>query len=120
MRGSHCSNNSAGQDSTRAEMDKETAISVCAAEITGTILSSTGTAINDVADDIPRLVIHVIQPQNPQSLKSTLHTLPGDHDIQLHPVVEPGLQLLQIEHIPAQADTVPKVSAIRQEVRTVF
>jgi hypothetical protein len=34
--------------------------------------------------------------------------------------VEPGPQSPQVEPIPTQADTVPKVSAIRQEVRRVF
>jgi hypothetical protein len=34
--------------------------------------------------------------------------------------VEPGPQPLQVELIPAQTDTVPKVLAIRSEVRRVF
>jgi hypothetical protein len=34
--------------------------------------------------------------------------------------VEPGSQPPQVEPIPTQADTVPKVSAIRREVRRVF
>jgi hypothetical protein len=34
--------------------------------------------------------------------------------------VEPGPQPPQVEPIPTQADTVPKVSAIRREVRRVF
>jgi hypothetical protein len=34
--------------------------------------------------------------------------------------VEPGPQPPQVEPIPAQADTVPKLSAIRREVRRVF
>jgi hypothetical protein len=34
--------------------------------------------------------------------------------------VEPGRQPPQVEPIPTQADTVPKVSAIRREVRRVF
>jgi hypothetical protein len=37
-----------------------------------------------------------------------------------HPIVEPGPQPLQVEPIPTLADTVPKVSAIRREVRRVF
>jgi hypothetical protein len=55
-----------------------------------------------------------------------LHTPPGDLDIPLHPhpIVEPfpqpQPQLPQGEPIPTQADTVPKVSAIRREVRRVF
>jgi hypothetical protein len=34
--------------------------------------------------------------------------------------VGPGPQLPQVESIPTQADTVPKVLAIRREVRRVF
>jgi hypothetical protein len=37
-----------------------------------------------------------------------------------HPIVEPGPQPPQVELIPTQADSVPKVSAIRKEVRRVF
>jgi hypothetical protein len=37
-----------------------------------------------------------------------------------HPIVEPGPQPPQVEPIPTQADSVPKVSAIRKEVRRVF
>jgi hypothetical protein len=34
--------------------------------------------------------------------------------------MKPGPQLLQVEPIPTQADTAPKVLGIRQEVRRVF
>jgi hypothetical protein len=43
-----------------------------------------------------------------------------DLPLHPHPIVEPGPQPPQVEPIPMQADTVPKVSAIRQEVRRVF
>jgi hypothetical protein len=37
-----------------------------------------------------------------------------------HTIVGPGPQPLQVESIPTQADTVPKLSAIRHEARKVF
>jgi hypothetical protein len=37
-----------------------------------------------------------------------------------HPIVEPGPQPPKVEPIQIQADSVPKVSAIRKEVRRVF
>jgi hypothetical protein len=91
------------------------AISVRAAEIAGTILSSTEPAIGNVAVIEPPLVIHDTQPQDPQPPQSPLHAPPGDLDLplHLHPIVEPGPQLPQVEPIPAQADTVPKVLDIR-------
>jgi hypothetical protein len=67
-------------------------------------------------------VIHDTQPQDPQPPQSPLHAPPGDLDLPLHPhpIVEPGPQPPQVELIPTQADTVPKVLAIRREVRRVF
>jgi hypothetical protein len=61
-------------------------------------------------------------PQDPQPPQSPLHIPPGDLDLPLHPhpIVEPGPQPPQVEPIPTQADTVPKVLAIRREVRRVF
>jgi hypothetical protein len=78
-------------------------ISVHAAEIAGTILSST-------------------QPQDPQPPRSPLHAPPGYLDLPIHPhpIVEPGPQPLQVKPIPTQAETIPKVPAIRREVRRVF
>jgi hypothetical protein len=38
----------------------------------------------------------------------------------MHPIVEPGPQQPQVEPIPTQAGTVPKVLAIRREGRRVF
>jgi hypothetical protein len=98
------------------------AISVRAAKIAGTILSSTEPAIGNVAIVEPPLVIHDTQPQDPQPPQSPLHAPPGDLDLPLHPhpIVEPGPQPPQVEPIPTQADTVPKVSTIRREVRRVF
>jgi hypothetical protein len=66
--------------------------------------------------------VHDTQPQDPQPPQSPLHEPPGDLDLPLHlnPIVEPGPQPPQVEPIPSQADTVPRVSAIRQEVRRVF
>jgi hypothetical protein len=55
-------------------------------------------------------------------LQNPLHAPPGDLDLSLHPhpIVEPGPQSPQVEPISTQADTVPKLSAIRREVRRVF
>jgi hypothetical protein len=92
---------------------RKSAIYVHADEIAGTILSSTGPAIGNVAVVEPPLVIHDTQPQDPQPPQSPLHALPGDLDLPLHPhtTVKPGPQPPQVEPIPTQA--VPKVSAIR-------
>jgi hypothetical protein len=51
-----------------------------------------------------------------------LHALPVDLDLPLHPhpIEETGPQPPQVEPIPTHAGTVPKVSAIRHEVRRVF
>jgi hypothetical protein len=89
-------------------------------KIARTILLSTEPAIGNVAVVEPPLVIHNTQPQDPQPPQSHLHAPPGDLDLPLHPhpIVEPGPQPL--EPIPTQADTVPKVLAIRREVRRVF
>jgi hypothetical protein len=93
---------------------RKSAISVHAAKIAGTILSSMEPAICNVAAVEPSLVIHKTQPQDPQPPQSLLHAPSGDLDLPLHPhpIVEPGPQSLQVEPIPTQADTVPKVSAI--------
>jgi hypothetical protein len=98
------------------------AISVRAAKISGSILSSTEPAISNVAVVEPPLIIHDTQHQDPQPPQSPLHAPPGDLDLPLHPhpVVEPGPQPPQVEPIQTQAVTVPKVSAIRREVRRVF
>jgi hypothetical protein len=86
-------------------------------------LSSMEPAIGNIAVE-PPLVIHDTQPQDPQPPQSPLHAPPGDLYLPLHPhlIVEPGPQPQspQVEPIPAQADTVPKVSGIRQKVRKVF
>jgi hypothetical protein len=101
---------------------RKSAISVLAAEIAGTILSSTEPAIRNVAVVEPPLVIHDTQPREPRPPQSPLHTPPEDLDLPLHPhpIVEPGPKPPPVEPIPTLADTVPKVSAIRQEVRRVF
>jgi hypothetical protein len=85
-------------------------------------LSSTEPAFGNVAAVEHPLVIHDTQPQDPQPLQSPLHAPPGDLDLPLHshPIVEPGPQPPQVELISTQADTVPKVLAIRREVRRVF
>jgi hypothetical protein len=91
-------------------------------------LSSIEPAIGNIAAVEPPLVIHDTQPQDPQPTQSPLHIPPGDVDFPLHPhpivevTVEPGPQPqpLQVEPIPTQAVTVPKVLAIRREVRRVF
>jgi hypothetical protein len=94
---------------------RKSTISVCAAEIAGTILSSTEPAVSNVAGVEPPLVIHDTRPQDPQPPQSPLHAPPGDLDLPFHPhqIVEPGPQPPQVQPIPTQADTVPKVSAIR-------
>jgi hypothetical protein len=85
-------------------------------------LSSTEPTIGNVAVVEPPLVIHDIQPQDPQPPQSPLDAAPGDLDLplNLHQIVKPGPQSLQIKPIPTQADSVPKVSAIKREVRRVF
>jgi hypothetical protein len=101
---------------------RKSAISVCAAEIGGIILSSKEPAIGDAAVVEPPLAIHDTQPQDSQPPQSALHAQPGDLDLPLHPhpIVEPGPQPPQVEPIPIQTDSVPKVLAIRKEVRRVF
>jgi hypothetical protein len=101
---------------------RKSALSVQAAEIAGTILSSNQPRIDNVAVVEPPLVMHDIQPQDPQPPRSPLHAPPGDLDLPLHPhpIVEPGPQLPQVEPIPTQADTVPKMSAIMREVGRVL
>jgi hypothetical protein len=101
---------------------RKSAISVCAAEIAGTFLSSMVPAIVNVAVIEPPLVIHDTLAQDPQLPQSPLHTPSGNLDLPLHPqpIIEPGPQPPQVEPIPTQFDTVPKVSAIRREVRRVF
>jgi hypothetical protein len=101
---------------------RKSAISVRAAKIAATILKSTEPTIGNVAVVEPPLVIHDIQPQDPYPPQSPLHTPPGDLDLPLqpHPIVEPGLKPAQVEPIPTQVDTVPKVLVIRREVKRVF
>jgi hypothetical protein len=103
---------------------RKSPISVQAVKIAGTILSSTEPAIGNVAYVEPPLVIHDTQPQDPQPphIPSPLHAPPGDLDLPLHPhpIVEPDPQMPQVEPIPTQADTVPKVSTTRRKVRRVF
>jgi hypothetical protein len=81
---------------------RKSAISVRAAEIAGTVLSSTEPAIGNVAVVENPLVIHDTQPQDPQLPQSPLHAHPGDLDLplHLHPFEEPGPQPLQVEPIP--------------------
>jgi hypothetical protein len=97
---------------------RKSAISVRAAEIAGTILSSIG----NVAIVEPPLVIHDTQPQDPQPPQSPLHAPPRDLDFPLHPhpIVEPGPQPPQVEPIPTQADTVPKVLASCKKLGEFF
>jgi hypothetical protein len=104
------------------EWTRKSAISVRAAKIVETVLSSKEPVIGDAAVVEPPLVIHDTQPQDPQPHQSPLHAQPGDLDLLLHPhaIVETGLQPPQVELIPTQADSVPKVSAMRKEVRRVF
>jgi hypothetical protein len=84
-------------------------------------LSSNEPAIGDAAIVEPPLAIHDTQPEDPQPPQSPLHGQPGDLYLPLHqyPIVEPGPQP-QVEPIPTQTDSVPKVLAIRKEVQRVF
>jgi hypothetical protein len=80
-------------------------------------------AISNVAVvEHPLVIIHDTRPQDLKPTQSPLHAPPGDLDLplHLHPTMELGPQRPQVEPIPTQADTVPKVSAIRREVRKVF
>ena len=102
---------------------RKSAISVHAAEIAGSILSSSDPATGNITVDEPPLVIHDTQPQDPLPSQSPLHTPPGDLDLPLqpYPVAEHGTpQMLQVELIPPRADTLPKLPAIWREVRRVF
>jgi hypothetical protein len=112
------------QITVRAKVQREQGwtISVCAAKIAGTVLSSKEPVIGDAAVVEPPLAIHDTQPQDPQPPQSPLHTQPRDLDLPLHPhpIVEPCPQPQQVEPIPTQADSVPKVLAIRKEVWRVF
>jgi hypothetical protein len=103
-------------------VDQEICISVRVAEIAETVLSFKEPVIGDAAVVEPPLAIHDIQPQGPQPPQSPLHAQPGDLDLPLHPhpIVEPGSHPLQVEPIPTQADSVPKLSVIRKEVRRAF
>jgi hypothetical protein len=101
---------------------RKCAISVLAAEIAESIVSSTEPAIGNISVVEPPLVIHDTQPQDPQPPQSPLHVPPGDldHLLHPHPILEPGQQPPQVEPILTQADTVPKMLAIRREARRVF
>jgi hypothetical protein len=81
---------------------RKSAISIRAAKIAGTILSSREPTIGNVAVVEPPLVIEDTQRQNPQPPRSPLHTTPGDLDLPLHPhpIVKPGPQSLQVKPIP--------------------
>jgi hypothetical protein len=94
---------------------RKSAISVRAAKISGTILSSKEPAIGNVAVVEAHLVIHDTQPQDNQPPQSPLHTPPGDLDFPLHShlIIKPGPQPPQVEPIPTQTDTAPKVLGIR-------
>jgi hypothetical protein len=104
------------------EWTRKSAISVCAAKIRETVLSSKEPVIGNAAAVESSLAIHDTQPQGPQPPQSPLHAQLGDLDLPLHPhpIVEPGPQPQQVEPIPTQADSVPKVLAIRKEVQRVF
>jgi hypothetical protein len=103
------------------EWTRKSTISVRGTKIAGTILSSKEPAIGNVAVVEPRFAIHDTQPQDTQPPQSPLHAQPGDLDLlHPHPIVEPGPQPLQVEPIPTQADSVPKVLAIRMDFRRVF
>jgi hypothetical protein len=120
--------NNTVQTKVRAKVQQEqgwirkSAISVRAAEIAETVLSSKEPVMGDAAVDEPPLAIHDTQLQDPQPPQNPLHAQPGDLDLPLHPhpILEPGPQLPQVEPISTQADSVPKVSAIRKEVQRVF
>jgi hypothetical protein len=78
------------QTTVRAKVQREQectrkyAISVCAAEIVETVLSSKEPIISDAAVVEPSLAIHDSQPQDPQPPQSPLHAQPGDLDLPLH------------------------------------
>jgi hypothetical protein len=77
---------------------RKSAISVHAAKIAETVLSSKKSVIGDAAVVEPPLAIRDIQPQDPQPPQSPLHTQPGDLNLPLHshPIVEPGPQPPQV------------------------
>jgi hypothetical protein len=76
------------------EWTRKSAISVCAAKIEETVLSSKEPVIDAAAVVEPPLAIQDTQPQGPQLLQSPLHSQPGDLDLPLdpHPIAEPGPQ----------------------------
>ena len=61
---------------------RKSAISVHAAEIAGSILSSSDPATGNITVDEPPLVIHDTQPQDPLPSQSLLHAPPGDLSFQ--------------------------------------
>jgi hypothetical protein len=63
------------------EWTRKSAISVCAAKISETILSSKEPAIGIVAVVKPALGIHDSQPQDPQPPQSPLQAQRGDLDL---------------------------------------
>jgi hypothetical protein len=83
---------------------RKSAISVHAAEIAETVLSSKEPVIGDAAVVEPPLAIHETQPQDPQPPQSLLHTQTGDldHPLHPHPIVKTGPQPPQFEPIPTQ------------------
>jgi hypothetical protein len=93
--------NTTVQTTVRAKVQREqewtrkSAISVRAGKIAETILSSKEPVIGDAVVVEPPLAIHDTQPQNPQPPQSPLHEQPWDldHQLHLHPIVEPGPQL---------------------------
>jgi hypothetical protein len=84
------------------EWTRKSAISVRAAKIVETVLSSKEPVISDAAVVEPPLAIHGTQPQGPQPPQSPLHAQPEDLDLPLHPhsIVEPDPQPPQVEPIP--------------------
>jgi hypothetical protein len=73
------------------EWTRKSAITVCAAKVVETVLSSKEPVIGDAAVVETHLAIHDTQPPKPQPHQSPLHAQPEDLDLPLHPhpILEP-------------------------------
>jgi hypothetical protein len=99
---------------------RKSAISVCAAEIAGTVLSSKEPVIGDAAVVEPPLAVQTLNHKIPSLLSALCMLNLGILTFHCTHTQLWNQAPLQVEPIPTQADSVPKVLAMRKEVRRVF